>query len=63
MLDPILINIFINHLDDRAECTFSKFTDDTEVGRGCSMTLMQQSVLLPFRGNSVGCRNGLMETL
>ncbi|KAK4832396.1 LOW QUALITY PROTEIN: hypothetical protein QYF61_022251 [Mycteria americana] len=32
ILDPILFNMVINGLHDRAECTFGKFADDTKRG-------------------------------
>lgn len=46
MLVLIILNIFINDLDNTRECTFSSFIDDTKFG-GWSVCW---GVGLPFRG-------------
>lgn len=32
ILGPILFNVFFNNMDNGAECTFSRFVDDTKLG-------------------------------
>lgn len=37
VLEPILFNIFVNHLDDGGERTLRKLADDTKLGRMADM--------------------------
>ena len=45
VLGPILVfNVFINDLDDRMECTLSKFVDNTKLGGVVSMLEVRAAI-------------------
>ncbi|GAB0178756.1 mitochondrial enolase superfamily member 1 [Grus japonensis] len=54
ILGLILLNVFINDLDDENKCTLSKFADDPKL----EGVLIRQLAMLLFRGTSTGWRNG-----
>ncbi|GAB0183478.1 mitochondrial enolase superfamily member 1 [Grus japonensis] len=58
VLGPAQFNIFSNDLEDGAECTLSKFADDTKLGGVADMP----EVLPSSRRTWTGWRNGPTET-
>jgi len=57
LLGSILFSI-VNDQDDGAQCTLSKFADDTKLGGMSDMP----GVALPSKGTLTGWRNGLAGT-
>ena len=55
----VLLIVFVNDLKEEMVYTFFKFSDDTKLGGAADKPL---TVVLPFRGISVGYRNGLTRT-
>jgi len=56
ILGPILLNIFVNYIDDGTECSLGKFADDMEEGE--MVALIEQAVMLSFREIWTGWRHG-----